>query len=197
MAEVLLAVVLVLTLVAAVALAALVLVLRSVRRKVRVTRHDAIGAPVTWLAVPGPAAQLHRRLRRSVQLLRTAVPEPSKRQARRGELHPLQQLAGELEQHASVLARDLLIVGRMRGAQREHYLVPLRTQTAELERLCSRLAFAAAGSSVSSTPSDSNSLARITEHLDALEAAHAELAGLEAAVGLPRPRHPHPPALDR
>lgn len=185
MAELVLALAIVFGVVALLGLLAVGLLVRSVRRSVRVTRHDRIGAPVSWLALPGPASSLHRRLRRSVQALRTAVPPPTKRQQRKGQVHQLHRLAHEIEQHASVVAADVVVVARLRGPERQRALAGLRTQVEQIEGLCARVAIATPTiSSIAPAPADPAVLGRLTDELDALEAAHAELAALERGVGL-------------
>ncbi len=159
---------------------------RSLRRRARVGRHPHSTAPVSWLAAGHPAASLHRRLRRAVTALRVAVPQPSRKRRRRGELTGVERLAGELEAHAAAVGQDLLFAARLRGSHRQRVLAALHQQVTDIEALTARIALAAQGRGVSPT-ADPAVLPRLAAELDSLEAAYGELAALEARAGLRRP----------
>jgi hypothetical protein len=140
--------------------------------------------PARWLASPSVCGRLHRRLRGAVAALRLAVPASSRRRwRRRSEASTLEVLANELEVHAAALDRDLMVADRQRGL----VAVPARRLLAEqvqaLEVLANRVVMAArlAASTPGREPT-TEALQAITERLDALDAAHAELARLEARL---------------
>jgi hypothetical protein len=137
--------------------------------------------PARWLASPSVCGRLHRRLRGAVAALRLAVPAPNRRRWRRAEPSTLEVLAREVEVHAAALDRDLMVADRQRGP----VAVPARRLLAEqvrsLEVLANRIVAAArtATAAPGSEPT-AEALRAITERLDALDAAHAELARIEA-----------------
>jgi hypothetical protein len=170
---------LVMALLAATALGALV---HRVRVSNEVSRTYRNHPPARWLASPSACGRLHRRLRAAVAALRLAVPaRPRRRWRRSAEPTTLEVLAQELEVHAAALDRDLAIADRQRGP----VAVPARRLLAEqvrsLEGLANRVVSAARTAALApgSEPT-AEALRAITDRLDALDAAHAELARLDA-----------------
>ena len=155
------------------------------RRSNRVSPDVDTGAPLRWLAWPMPIAQLHRRLRAAVVLARTArppQPAPRRRRRRAEEESPLATIAAQLEHHAVAVDRDLVLAARLRGPSRYRVLAPATRQVAEIERLAARVAsMARTGGTGPLAPEPlPAALARLSEELVALEAAHAEIARIEA-----------------
>jgi hypothetical protein len=155
---------------------------RSVRRRNEVSRRHRTKAPVHWLAAPTPCAQLHRRLRDAVVVLRSAVPYEKPKRRDPNDLSPFTRLADEIELHAAGLDRDLQLCAHLRGPARSAMRRSLTGQVLELERLALRVSAAATAASpgrpgAEPTPA---AIARIGEELDALEAARDEIARLEA-----------------
>lgn len=174
---------------------AVLLGLRALRRRNEVSPRAPSGAPLRWMVWPAPLAVLHRRLRDAIVVLRAAV--PARRRRRRhsedDDVTPYERLADDIELHAARIDRDLLIVARLRGVTKDALRRELTRQVVELERLAQRVAAAASAATgqpgMEPTPA---ALSRVNAELDALEAAHAEIARLEADLGLRRP-WPSPP----
>ena len=156
----------------------------------RIRQHNEVSVrhplrpPLRWAASFGVCGRLHRRLRAAVAAVRVAVPPPSRRRRRGGEPESVwETLAGEIEMHAVSLDRDLLLADRLRGPDAFVARQAAGRQVRELERLAHRVAAAAV--SAQQRPGvepAAETLARISEHLDALEEARAELARLEATA---------------
>jgi hypothetical protein len=147
-------------------------------------RHP-VRPPLRWAASFGVCGRLHRRLRAAVAAVRVAVPAPPRRR-RRGQAEPdsvWETFAGEIEMHAVALDRDLLFADRLRGPQALVARQAAGRQVRELERLAHRVAAGALASQQRPGVEPAAAmLARISEHLDALDAARAELARLEATA---------------
>jgi len=78
-----------------------------------------------------------------------------------------------------------VVSARMHGPSGVALRRTIAGQVAEIERIAHRLALAGATASNGSCPAPTpEAIDRITEHLDALDAARAELARLEADAGL-------------
>jgi hypothetical protein len=145
----------------------------------RLRRSNAVGrrvggAPLCWLASPGVAAQLHRRLRGAVVAVRITVPVP-RRRAPRDAFH---EVADDLEQQAVAIDAELVAVRRLPLAHRReaHRFVAVRV--AEIERLAAGIVLTAGGAGYRVT------LDGLGARIDALQQAHAELGQLERSVGL-------------
>jgi len=147
------------------------------------TRHP-IRPPLRWAASIGSCGRLHRRLRAAVAAVRLAVPPPRRRGRRPAEAQTVwETLAEEIELHAVSLDRDLLLADRLRGPTALAARQAAGRQVRELERLAHRVAAAAfAAQERPGAEPASETLARISEHLDALDAARLELARLEATA---------------
>lgn len=104
-------------------------------------RHPT-GAPLWWIAVPTPAALLHRRLRDAVAIIRDAVPS---RRMRRAAVSPLQAMADDLERLAASADREVVLASRAPYGRRIATLVQVSTLVASVEAQAARLAALAAG----------------------------------------------------
>ncbi len=171
-----------LVVVAAVALAGLAALIHRVRIGNEVSRLHRNHPPVRWLASPSLCGRLHRRLRAAVAALHLAIPPPPPRRwRRRAEPSTLEVLAREIEVHAASLDRDLMVADRQRGPVAVPARRLLGEQVESLERLASRVAAAARlSATLPGNEPTPEALRAMTERLDALDAAHAELARLEA-----------------
>lgn len=156
--------------------------LTVLRRQVEVSPRYRARVPIRWIAHPGEAASLTRRLRRAVLALRMVVPTPR----RRDEPTRQQELAEQLEQLASATARELVLVSMADRRQRSAMLVPLRGQVAKVEQMSKRLvADAAALDPDRPDPGEwDRRMRQIEEELIAREAARRDLATVERAAGL-------------
>jgi hypothetical protein len=155
-----------------------------IRQYNEVSVRHPIRPPLRWAASFGVCGRLHRRLRAAVSAVRVAVPAPPRRRRRRAEPDSVwETFAGEIEMHAVALDRDLLFADRLRGPQALVARQAAGRQVRELERLAHRVAAAALTSQQRpGVEPAAETLARISEHLDALDAARAELARLEATA---------------
>jgi hypothetical protein len=166
-------VLLVLGVIALVWAAGLVAAVHVLRRGNAVGRRAA-GAPLCWLASPGVAAHLHRRLRRAVVVVRTWVPAP-RRRVPRSTFH---ELADDLERQAVAIDAELIAVRRFPLAHRRAAHRFLAPRVAEVERLAVGLVRSAGGAGYSVT------LDGLGARIDALQEAHHELYILERSAGL-------------
>lgn len=112
------------------ALAAVIaMIVLALRRRLAVSRNQPSGAPLRWLASPGRAPMLHRRLRASVASVRSIVPPPSRRRG----TSPWEADAAEVERLAAHLARELVRAARLPLVARHRALNPIATRVREHE----------------------------------------------------------------
>ena len=155
---------------------------RSLRRRNEVSVRHTTRPPLRWLASPEVCGRLHRRLRDALVVLRVAIPEPRGR--RRRELSPLAALAAELEMHAVALDCDLRVVARLRGQTRTAERQAVTARIAAVERNAHRLAAEARGRNREGAEATDEALRRISEYLDARDAAWEDLSRIERDAGL-------------
>jgi hypothetical protein len=155
---------------------------RSLRRRNEVSVRHPTRPPLRWLASPEVCGRLHRRLRDAVVVLRVAIPEPRGR--RRRDLSPLAALASELEMHAVALDCDLRVVARLRGQTRSVERQAVVARIDAVERSAHRLAAEGRGRTREGVESTDEALRRISEYLDARDAAWDDLSRIERDVGL-------------
>jgi hypothetical protein len=162
------------------------LVWRALRRRNEVSVSHPTRPPLRWLVWPTTCARLHRRLRGSVVLLRAAVPVRRVRRLRRGrdDASVLDVLSSELEAHAAVLDGELVVVARARGVMGTAGRQQAANRVAELERSALRVAAEARGCGLAGSDSIDAALRRISDDLDARDAAWEELSRLERDAGL-------------
>jgi hypothetical protein len=161
------------------------LVWRTLRRRNEVSVTHPTRPPLRWLVWPTACARLHRRLRSSVLVLRAAVPARPPRRFRRrhDDASTLDLLASELEAHAAVVDGELLLVARARGVEGVAGRHQVTCRVVELERSALRIAAEARGCSRAGSESVDAALRRISDDLDARDAAWAELSRLERDAG--------------
>jgi hypothetical protein len=154
-----------------------------IRQHNEVSARQPIRPPLHWAASLGCCGRLHRRLRAAVAAVRLAVPLPARRRGRRhaAPTSVWETLATEIEAQAVALDRELLLADRLRGPTAVAARQAVGRQVRDVERLAHRVASAAlAAQQRPGAEPAAETLARITEHLDALDAAREEIARLEA-----------------
>lgn len=141
------------------------------RKQLRVRPSSASPAPTVWLVSTSEPARLHRRLRKAAAEARAA--------GARGDA-TISSLAVEIESHAVAVEGHLVVLHRVwrreRAARKQ-----LAAQVKSIKQLSARLTTSAleltrqralgAGSP--------DALAELSDRIDALDAARAELAALE------------------
>jgi hypothetical protein len=146
------------------------------RKQLRVRPSTRSSAPTAWLVSTSEPARLHRRLRKAATTARLAGA---------GGGASIADLANEIEDHAVALEAHLVLLSRMwrRERQARKQLV---TQVAQLEQLSARLAASAVdvGRPRALGAGSPDALAELTERIDALDAARAELTALERSWNL-------------
>jgi hypothetical protein len=152
------------------------------RRRNRVSPSVATAAPLDWLWSLSAGARLHRRLQVAVRAVRADVALL----ARRGRPTPaLASLVAELEEQAVAVDDGVVAAARHGKRQRRQLLAALDPQVLEIEALSSRLAALAREQGRGPVLADEPAaLERISQRLDALEAARQELATVESDSGL-------------
>ena len=155
---------------------------RRLRRRNEVCAASPTRPPLRWLVSPGSCARLHRRLRDSMLLLRQAV--PARRGRRRGYVSPLAGVADELELHAVALDCELRVLTHLRGSARAEGQRAVLARVEALERNAQRLAAEGRGSRSGDAGSTDEALRRISDYLDARDAAWEDLARIERDAGL-------------
>ena len=116
-------------------LVAVLLAIRSLHRRNRVSPDQRSAAPLVWLSAPSRPARLHRRLRSAVAVARMIAG----RATAGGQLSRTAELAYELEAEAVSIDHHLPIVARLAPRERTLALRRLAEQVNEVERLVSRL----------------------------------------------------------
>ena len=146
------------------------------RRRNRVCPGVATDAPLLWLISPRRAASGHRRLRRSVLAARAAL---GAYEGRGGAGTDIGSVVTELGRHAARIDAELVVVARCPAGQRRRVERALLQEVRDVEQLAVRLV----ASLVETSPAPIADMGhRLSDRLDALEAAHAELAEIEARV---------------
>jgi hypothetical protein len=158
------------------ALAALAYARYRLKRQLRLRPGTPSKAPTSWLVSTGEAARLHRRLRHATAAARAtrAVGDAT-----------IAPLVAEIEEHAIVLEAHLVVAARMKGRGRATRKA-VGAQVTELEAVVARLATSSlrTPTTVALPGAPTNRLAEVSERLDALEAARAELDAIELEAGL-------------
>ncbi len=165
----------------AIVVSIIALLVWHLRRRNRISPDHPCAAPLTWLAALHGPARVHRRLRNTVLVARSAA----------AEYPTVAELARQIEAQAISLDRHALVAARLRS-QRAVAMDELTRQVDSLEALTARLANAAidAARLPALAGQLDDPLQQIAERLDALDAARADLAALERRTGLEPPREP-------
>jgi hypothetical protein len=149
------------------------------RRRNRVSPKVRSRAPLAWMASPGRAAAAHRRLRRAVQGVHAAATLPN---VASGELSAC---IADVERQAAAIDDHLVLAARCSPVVRRSLVRGLEGQVREIERVSARITTLVLGGHHPSGEWGADALRRISERLDALDAANAELAALEATYASP------------
>lgn len=159
------------TLMAIITVVVVLLTIRAVRRSVRVVPEVRSAAPLAWRASVRLHARLHRQLQATVAAVRLAL-------ATSDSALQLRPLAQELEAHACTLDDQLVVAARAPAPQRTKMLDELQGECAALTDAGRRIIALCSQRELSTAR-----LASVTDRLDALDAALAELDDQPAPLG--------------
>jgi hypothetical protein len=176
----------------------------TLRRRNRVVPSQASPAPVTWLAMPTQPARLHRRLQVAVRVVRVhaGMPDRPGRRARTlaagtvAASGTLAEMVQQLEAEAAALDHEITVVARAPRTVRRAHMVELNRRVLRVEQLAGRVAQMAVEDAVDALPPGDPAVAALdslSEQLDALQAARAEVAAVEQRAGLRMPQMPSMP----
>lgn len=160
---------------------ALILGLRHVDRRNRVSPSVSSPAPKTWVAGhPAATARLHRRLRSAVAAARAAC-------AAAPAAPRLAELTAELEQEAVALDHHLVVVARLAARERRVRLAGLAGRVRQVEQVASQVSLLAVQAQAPMVAAgQASALDELARQLDLLEEARTEVAHIEAAAGVHR-----------
>ena len=158
------------------AVAALAYARYRLKKQLRLRPGTPSRAPTSWLVSTGEAARLHRRLRHATASARATRAIGDSTTA---------PLIAEIEEHAVVLEAHLVVASKMKGRGRTTRKA-VAAQVTELEAVVARLATTSlrTPTAMALPGAPANRLAEVSERLDALEAARAELDAIEVEAGL-------------
>ena len=180
MAELLVALLVVMVVSVLLAVLAAWLGTRALQKRNRVSPDVATPAPTTWLGAPGAGARLHRRLRTAVAVARSAA-------AIAPTAPHLADLTAELEREAVALDTHLVIASRIKGKQGRSQLAALAQQVRQVEQVASQVSLLAAQAQAPLIGrGQSSALDDLARQLDLLEQARHEVAEVETAAGVQR-----------
>jgi hypothetical protein len=183
MGEVMVAVLVLFGLVALGAMTTAWLAWRWVHRRNEISVRHPTRPPLRWLISPEPCARLHRRLVSALDVVRRSVSSGGRRRGK----GPLASLVMDIETQAVALDHDLMIVVHVRGRAGNVMREQVAAGVEMIERIAHRLASVSTSSAVAEAEPTKEVLERVTEYLDALEAARAEIARIERNAGLVMP----------
>jgi len=184
-----------LTLLIALAGAAIAVFSWQLNRANRVAPDIETLAPMLWLWSPSQPARLHRRLRSAVAPVHMNVPKPVKKRPLKRNTgpanpSPASELSRTLVDQAVTLDQYVVAASRMPRPQRRMQMRSLQPHVFEVERLSARIVHhqrrVAAEVHIPGTPAQTPPavLADLSHQLDLLDAAHHELQAIEQANGL-------------
>jgi hypothetical protein len=163
-------------------LGSLVAAFVSLGRRNRINPRVQTAAPLTWLWRPGSAARAHRRLRRALRAARHTIAHGARSGA---GVDGLAECTDDLERHAVALDEQLVLASRFGPIIRRTMMGHLRADVSEVELLAARIATTVVARSALSEERVADVVTRVTERLDALDAAHREISSLETRFRLP------------
>ncbi|HMJ75370.1 MAG TPA: hypothetical protein VK507_05330 [Iamia sp.] len=180
MAELIIALLVVMLFSVLLAVLGLVLGARALNKRNRVSPDVATTAPSSWLGAPGAGARLHRRLRTAVTVARAAC-------ATAPSAPHLVDLTTELEREAVALDNHLVIASRINGKQGRIQMAALAQQVRKVEQVASQVSLLAAQSQAPMIArGESTALDDLARQLDRLEQARHEVTEVETAAGVHR-----------
>lgn len=144
-------------------------------------RHHDV--PRGWSTAQSEAAELHRRVHRSVDETRRTVARIG---ARGAPVEHLKSLADDLELEARTIDRELVTASHLPDGARHKALVELKWRIMESEKLARRVRDVAADVAAPTFEATDDGLRRLEERLDALDEARREVRELgRTDPGLP------------
>ena len=157
-----------------------------VRSHHRVDPKVATDAPLSWSVDPRASARLHRRLARVGTALGRVIDDHRVKGRRRTkERTPIVDLAIDLRSQAVVLDRELARIALLAPAARRRPLHRLAQQVGEIESSCAQLVSLSTEMLAPRTLVDGDpAVIEITQRVDRLAKAHAELLALDDASGI-------------
>jgi hypothetical protein len=153
---------------------------RWLRRRNEISVDHPTRPPLRWLISPESCARLHRRLAKAVGVVRLTM-RTTRRRRNKG---PFASLAADIETQALALDHDLMIAVHLRGQSGMVMRRQVTSGVEMIERIAHRLASVSASSAIADAEPTAEALHRITEYLDTLDAARAEIARIERDAGL-------------
>ena len=133
------------------------------------------GVPRGWSTAQSEAADLHRRIHRSVDETRRTVARIG---ARGAPVDHLMALADDLDTEALTIDRELVTASRLPDGARHKALLELKWRIMASEKLARRVRGVAADVSSPSFDATDDGLRRLEERLDALDEARREVREL-------------------
>ena len=156
--------------------------IRRLHRRNRVSPRVATFAPLIWLWHPERPARLHRRLRRATAMARAGAAIHAQSWGRGRGLTTIPELVDDLERRACTVDSRLVLASRARGATRWSMLNELEREVAEVENLSARLVgLTTEWATVANAGMPARGTAEaIGQRLDALEEAMREVSAIAA-----------------
>lgn len=148
--------------------------LHAVRKRNRVVPGTRTPAPISWLWSWRMAARLHRHLARTIHAVHACIVDSR-------EQLGLMTMLKELETHANAIDRQLVAVDRSPNPTRYRMLRELYAEVRQVDAVAERVI--RMGRAWAGDEPSVRGLAGVSERLDALEAAMADLARLDRADG--------------
>lgn len=180
---------------------ALVLARSRVQRHHRVDPAIPTSAPLTWLADPRSPARLHRRLAKvgtSITMVIDDHQPRSRRLRRREEPSILATTAVDLRAQAVAIDQQVSRLAILAAGARRAPLAQAAQDVAEIEVAAARLlALSTQARAPRGLEQDDAGLAEVTQRVDRLADAQAELLAMDADAGLVETPLPAPPLTTR
>jgi len=143
------------------------------------------GVPRGWSTGQSEAAELHRRIHRSVDETRRTVARIG---AGGAPVEHLKSLADDLEDEARTIDRELVTASKLpSGSARQKALLELKWRIMESEKLAKRVQAVAIDVAAPTFDATDDGLRRLQERLDALDEARREVRELGQEPGTGEP----------
>jgi hypothetical protein len=142
----------------------------TLRRRNRVVRNVRNSVSLSWLCSPVAPARLHRRLRRAVLAAEAA--------ARRDHSGAVGELTSQLADEALLVDAELVRISGLPRHARRRSLTEASRRTVTIEASAVRLS-SLTSPSAQHAAARASGADRLTERIDLLEAAHADVERLE------------------
>lgn len=148
------------------------------RRRNRISPGVPTPAPLGWLVSPRRGAVAHRRLRRALMGAHLAVAEHERGTG--GSMSPMSVYVTDLTSLAVTIDARLVLAARCAPSVRRRLEGPLMGEVARLEGLATSVVRSSLGPHLLQRPSLDDLAVRLGDRIEALEAAHRELAAIDA-----------------